>query len=93
MSLSGGNSGGLVCSTLYRVTAPTQAGLLPLPADSYRLVRLSAVSPTCSQASTLLTSFLGLTGQVLPDGWISLPGDAAFVQNSATYGFRLQPLP
>ena len=38
-------------------------------------------------------SFLGLTQQVLPDAWISLFEDGAFVQNSATYGFRVEPLP
>jgi hypothetical protein len=89
---SGGNTGGLTCSTPYRVTAPTQAGLLALPAGNYRLTRLSAVSPTCSQSAALLTSFLGLTQQVLPGGWISLFEDGAFVQNSATYGFRASPL-
>jgi hypothetical protein len=90
---SGGGSGGLVCATPYRVTAPTQAGLLALPAGSYRLTRLSSVAPTCTQAAELLTSFLGLNQQVLPDGWISLPIDGSFVQDSSSYGFRIQPLP
>jgi hypothetical protein len=89
---SGGGGGGLACSQPFEVTQPTQAGLLPLPAGSYQLVRLSTLSPTCAQASALLTSFLGLTSQVLPGGWVSLPLDGAFVQDSLTVGFRVKPL-
>ena len=87
----GGPVVNLACTATFAVPAPTQAGLLPLPAGSYRLTRLSAVSPSCAQATQLLTGFLGQTTQVLPGGWVSLPDDGAFVNGSTTYGFRVDP--
>ena len=65
-SPSGGGGGPVVdltCTTTFAVATPTQAGLLPLPAGSYRLTRLSSVSPSCAQATQLLTGFLGQTTQ------------------------------
>ena len=91
-SPSGGGGGPVVdltCTTTFAVATPTQAGLLPLPAGSYRLTRLSSVSPSCAQATQLLTGFLGQTAQLLPNGWVSLPDDGAFVNGSTTYGFRV----
>ena len=91
-SSSGGGGGPVVdltCPTTVAVPTPTQAGLLPLPTGSYRITRLSAVSPSCAQATQLLQGFVGQTTQVLPGGWISLPDDGAFVNGSTTYGFRV----
>jgi|1186.fasta_scaffold137599_1 hypothetical protein len=91
-SSSGGGGGpvvNLTCAGTFTVPAPTQAGLLPLPAGGYRLTRLSTISPTCGQATQLLTGFVGQSTQLLPGGWVSLPDDGAFVNGSTTYGFRV----
>jgi hypothetical protein len=93
-SPSGGGGGpvvNLTCAGTFAVPAPTQAGTLPLPAGSYRITRLSAISPSCGQATQLLTGFLGQTTQLLPGGWVSLADDGAFVNGSTTYGFRVEP--
>jgi hypothetical protein len=59
----------------------------------YILDRLGPLSPTCSQAISLLDGFLMDFDGVLPNGWVLLPDDGAFVRGSVTYGFRLEPDP
>jgi hypothetical protein len=82
----------LVCPNYFRVLNNDAIGALRLPAGQYRITRLSALSPSCTQASTLLASFLEDPDGILPGGWIVLPQEAAFVQSSLHYGFRIEPV-
>jgi hypothetical protein len=82
----------LNCPNYFEVLHNDAIGELPVPAGRYRLTRLSALSPTCTQVSTLFASFLSDPNGALPAGWILLPEEGAFVQGSLNYGFRIEPL-
>lgn len=81
----------LTCSSAFRVLNDDVIGELPVPAGRYRLTRLSAVSPTCDQASTLFASFLEHPDGSLPGGWFVLAQEGAFVKASLNNGFRIEP--
>lgn len=81
----------LTCPSAFRVLNDDVIGELPVPAGRYRLTRLSAVSPTCEQASTLFASFLEHPDGRLPGGWAVLAEEGAFVKGSLNNGFRIEP--
>jgi hypothetical protein len=86
----GGQSKVLDCAGTYQVLHNDRIDGLRLPAGSYRVTRLSTLSPTCSQSSGLLTRFLAFSGGGLPSGWQVIPNDGAFVNGSLTNGFRVK---
>ncbi len=89
----GGGGGGLVCSQRLVLTQNDRIGPLVIKKGRYILDRLGPLSPTCSQAMSLLQGFLMDFDGVLPGGWVLLPDDASFVRGSVSYGFRLEPDP
>ncbi len=89
----GGGGGGLVCSQRLVLTQNDRIGPLVIKKGRYILDRLGPLSPTCSQAMSLLQGFLMDFDGVLPGGWVLLADDASFVRGSVSYGFRLEPDP
>ncbi len=89
----GGGGGSLVCSQRLVLTQNDRIGPLVIKKGRYILDRLGPLSPTCSQAMSLLQGFLMDFDGVLPGGWVVLPDDGSFVRGSVSYGFRLEPDP
>jgi hypothetical protein len=89
----GGGGGSLVCSQRFVLTQNDRIGPLVIKKGRYILDRLGPLSPTCSQAISLLQQFLMDFDGVLPNGWVLLPDDGTFVKGSVSYGFRLEPDP
>ena len=86
-------TGNLVCSQRIAITANDRIGALVIPRGRYLIDRLGPLSPSCSQATSLLQSFLMDFDGILPSGWTVLAGDGSFVRGSVSYGFRLEPAP
>jgi hypothetical protein len=86
----GGQSRVLDCTGTYRVLGNDRIDGLRIPAGSYRITRLSVLSPTCRQSAGLLTRFLAFAGGGLPSGWQLIPNEGAFVNGSLTNGFRIK---
>jgi hypothetical protein len=82
----------LACAGSYKVRDDDSIGRLPVPAGRYRLTRLSTLSPNCRRVSRLFTRFLANPNGVLPGRWFVLAQDGAFVKDSLSYGFRIEPL-
>lgn len=81
---------GLACQFPFTVLHNDRIGALRIPEGRYRLTRLSRTSPTCQAASGLFTQFLQDWDGRLPNGWVVIPSEAAFVRNSLNNGFRIK---
>lgn len=92
---AGGGTGGngLVCSQRFVLAQNDRIGPLVLKKGRYIINRLGPLSPTCAQDTALLQGFLMDFDGVLPNGWVLLAQDGAFVRGSTTYGFRVEPDP
>jgi hypothetical protein len=86
-------TGNLVCSQRIVITENDRIGALVINKGRYLIDRLGPLSPSCSQATSLLQSFLMDFDGILPSGWTVLAGDGSFVRGSVSYGFRLEPAP
>ena len=95
-ALAGAAAGAGAASSVVNALLLTQndrIGPLVIKKGRYILDRLGPFSPSCSQALSLLKSFLMDFDGVLPNGWVLLPDDGSFVRGSVSYGFRLEPDP
>ena len=87
----GGSTPGVECAVPLKVSQRDYIGGLVVSPGDYRVVRLSDYSPGCSAVTSLYGSFEQDFAGPLPDGWVVLPAEGAFVKNSLYAGFRLTP--
>lgn len=89
----GAPTGALVCSQRFVLTQNDGVGALVIKKGRYIIDRLGPLSPSCTQAASLLGGFLTDFDGVLSNGWVLLANDATFLRGSVSYGFRVEPDP
>jgi hypothetical protein len=81
---------GTHCPGSFRVLHDDRVGGFRIPRGNYSITLLSVGRISCSQASSLLTSFLEDFDGILPRPWFLDPETGSFMRGRRNVGFRIK---